>query len=35
MFEDGRAVAREQYVIGYFGMNVSFEGEYQRVEHAA
>src|SRR5712692_5383173 len=35
MFEDGRAVAREQYVIGYFGMNVSFEGEYQRLEHAA
>ncbi len=35
MFEDDRAVAREEYVIGYFGMNVSFEGEYQRVEHAA
>lgn len=30
-FSDGRAVAREQYVVGYFGMNVSFEGEYERL----
>lgn len=30
-FEDGRAIAKEQYVVGYFGMNVSFEGEYRRI----
>ena len=30
-FENGRATAKEQYVVGYFGMNASFEGEYQRV----
>ena len=30
-FDDGRATAKEQYVIGYFGMNVSFEGEYRRI----
>jgi hypothetical protein len=30
-FANGRAVAKERYVVGYFGMNVSFEGEYERV----
>lgn len=30
-FENGRAFAKEQYVVGFFGMNVSFEGEYARV----
>lgn len=33
-FENGRAIAKEQYVVGYFGMNVSFEGEYRRIEES-
>jgi hypothetical protein len=31
-FEGNRLVATENYVVGYFGMNVSFEGEYRRVD---
>jgi hypothetical protein len=34
-FEGERAVAKERrYVVGQFGMNVSFEGEYRRVRNA-
>jgi hypothetical protein len=30
-FKGARLIAMEKYVVGYFGMNVSFEGEYRRV----
>lgn len=30
-FEASGAVAREQYAVGYFGMNVSFDGTYRRL----
>lgn len=30
-FDNDRLVATEQYVVGYFGMNASFEGEYRRI----
>jgi hypothetical protein len=30
-FRGRKAFVAEQYVVGYFGMNVSFEGEYERV----
>jgi hypothetical protein len=33
-FERGRIDATEKYVIGYFGLNVSFEGEYRKVSDA-
>lgn len=35
LFHGDGVTAREQYVVGYFGMNVSFEGEYRRVEAVA
>jgi hypothetical protein len=30
-FEDDRVTATEKYVVAYFGMNASFEGEYRRI----
>jgi len=30
-FDGDRLVATERYVVGYFGMNASFEGEYRRI----
>lgn len=30
-FEDNSLIAREKNIIGYFGLNVSFEGEYTKV----
>jgi hypothetical protein len=31
-FEGEHLIAKENYVVGYFGMNVSFEGEYRRLD---
>jgi hypothetical protein len=31
-FKGARLKVTEKYVVGYFGMNVSFEGEYRRVD---
>lgn len=31
-FQGDEVVATERYVVGYFGMNASFEGEYRRVD---
>lgn len=30
LLEENRLVAEQEYIIGYFGMNVSFAGEYHR-----
>ncbi|MFP3939737.1 MAG: hypothetical protein ACLF0P_05470 [Thermoanaerobaculia bacterium] len=30
LLRQNRLVAEEEYVVGYFGMNVSFAGEYQK-----
>ncbi len=30
-FDGDRLIATEKYIVGYFGMNVSFEGEYRRI----
>jgi len=35
VFTNGRAIAKEQYIIGYFGMNVSFDGEFLKVKGVA
>jgi hypothetical protein len=31
-FQGDKLIATERYVVGYFGMNASFEGEYWRVD---
>ena len=31
-FQNGKLIADEHYVPGYFGKNVSFQGEYERVD---
>lgn len=31
-FEGDRLISTEKYVVGYFGMNASFEGEYRRID---
>jgi hypothetical protein len=31
-FQGDKLVATEKYVVGYFGMNASFEGEYKRLD---
>lgn len=31
-FQGDKLIATERYVVGYFGMNASFEGEYRRID---